>query len=74
MSNQNEIRVKTLLTEYITDNIPEYILEDAQTIVSDGRIQKMNVQKNEFSWDIEGQVQGNDFQVSFICWTSSRNE
>jgi len=63
MKDQEEHRVKTLLSEYINDNIPEYILEGAKAIVLDERIQKLDILKNEFSWDIEGQIQGDDFQV-----------
>ncbi len=63
MSNQEEMRVRTLLTEYIADTIPEYILESAQAIVSEGRVQKLNIHKSEYSWEIEGHIQGDDFQV-----------
>ncbi len=63
MEQNEEIRVKTLLQEFVNDSVPEYILDGSQYIVSNGGVQKLSLKKGERIWDIEGNIQGEDFQV-----------
>ncbi len=59
----DETKAKQLLQEFIRETIPEYIIEGSHSIVAEDGVQKAEVKKREHYWDIEGQVQGEDFQV-----------
>jgi non-specific serine/threonine protein kinase len=63
MEKGDESRVKSLLQEFVRDSIPEYILEGAHYILSNGGVQKLGLKKGERLWDVEGAIQGEDFQV-----------
>jgi len=58
-----EKKVKSLLQEFVRETIPEYIMEGAQGIVSQGGVQKVSVNRRDQYWDVDGQIQGEDFQV-----------
>ena len=59
----DETKIKALLGEFVRETIPEYILDGSHAIVAGGGIQKLAVNKHDHFWDVEGQVQGDDFQV-----------
>ena len=64
MANGNdETKIKALLGEFVRETVPEYILDGAHAIVAGGGIQKLTVNRHDHFWDVEGQVQGDDFQV-----------
>ncbi|WP_300157009.1 DEAD/DEAH box helicase [Solidesulfovibrio sp.] len=62
-SGNDETKIKSVLSEFVRETIPEYILDGAHAIVAAGGIQKLSVNKHDHFWDVEGQVQGDDFQV-----------
>lgn len=62
MSLAEEANVKTLLKEFIQDNIPEHILEDAHVINAGNGVQKIDLKKREHYWDVESHVQADDLQ------------
>ena len=62
-SGNDETKIKSLLSEFVRETIPEYILDGAHAIVAADGIQKLAVNKHDHFWDVEGQVQGDDFQV-----------
>ncbi len=62
MTNGEEQIVKSILQDFIDDSVPEYILEGARDVVNQGGVQKLDLKKREQYWDIDGQVQGDDFQ------------
>lgn len=59
----NEAKAKSLLQELVSDTIPEYIIESSQYILDSGGVQKISLKKSEGYWDLEGTVQGEDFQI-----------
>ena len=63
METQEESRVKALLQEFVKDSVPEYILDGSQFIVGNGGVQKLSLKKGEHLWEVEGNIQGEDFQV-----------
>ncbi|AGW14419.1 DEAD/DEAH box helicase [Megalodesulfovibrio gigas] len=63
MDAGNEALLRTTLQEFIKDSIPEYILESSQYIVASGGVQKISLKKGDPFWEIEGNVQGDDFQI-----------
>ncbi len=63
MPAAEENKVRKILSDFLKDSIPEYILEGSQGIVSNGGVQKLNVNRREGVWDAEAQIQGEDFQV-----------
>ncbi len=58
----NESSIKTILQEFISDSIPEYILDTAQDLLSNGAVQKIALKKDDFYWEVEGSIQGDDLQ------------
>ena len=62
MTTDEEAIVQHILQDFIKDSIPDYILEGAHEIVASNGVQKMDLKKREQYWDIDGQVQGDDFQ------------
>ncbi|MGE4556123.1 MAG: SNF2-related protein [Desulfovibrionaceae bacterium] len=62
MSYSEEEKVRELLLHFVRNTVPEYILEGAQSIVDSGGVQKVELKKREQFWDVDGQVQGDDFQ------------
>ncbi len=81
MSNADEGQVRAILQGFIRNTIPDYILEGAREIVDTDGVQKLDVKKRDQFWDVDGQIQGEDFQnyaselglnlrdenVSFFC-------
>ncbi|EMG35716.1 DNA/RNA helicase, superfamily II, SNF2 family [Desulfocurvibacter africanus PCS] len=63
MSAAEENKVKKILSDFLKDSIPEYILEGSQGIVSKGGVQKLSLNRRDGLWDAEAQIQGEDFQV-----------
>ncbi|MGE4299877.1 MAG: SNF2-related protein [Desulfovibrionaceae bacterium] len=63
MDRTDEKTVKNLIQEFVKDSIPEYIVEGAQMILANGGVQKLSLKKQEQYWDVEGNIQGDDFQV-----------
>ena len=55
--------IKKILQEFIHDSIPEYIVDGAQELISDGGVQKLALKKDEAYWEVEGSIQGEDFQI-----------
>lgn len=62
MSSGEEQIVKSILQDFIGDSVPEYILESANEVVANNGVSKLDLKKREQYWDIDGQVQGDDFQ------------
>ncbi|WP_029893300.1 DEAD/DEAH box helicase [Desulfohalovibrio reitneri] len=60
--SQDETRAGEILDGFINDTIPEYILEGSQSILESGGVRKLSLNKRENFWDIDAQVQGDDFQ------------
>jgi len=58
-----ETTVKSLLADFVRESIPEYILDGSHAIVAGDGIQKLTVNRHGDFYDVEGQVQGDDFQV-----------
>ena len=63
MPNTEDATVKGILQHFVSDTVPEYILENAQGLVDSSGVQKLDVKKRERYWDVDGQVQGDDFQI-----------
>ncbi|MEF2230532.1 MAG: SNF2-related protein [Pseudodesulfovibrio sp.] len=62
MTSGEEQIVKSILQDFIGDSVPDYILEGAKDIVAANGVQKMDLKKRDQYWDIDGQVQGDEFQ------------
>ena len=62
MTNDEEQIVKSILQDFIDNSIPEHILEGANEIVASNGVMKMDLKKRDQYWDIDGQIQGDDFQ------------
>jgi non-specific serine/threonine protein kinase len=63
MHKGDEGRVKTLLQDFVKHSIPEYILDGSHYILSNGGVQKLSLKKGESFWEVQGNIQGDDFQV-----------
>lgn len=59
----DETFIKTILQEFIQDSVPEYIIDAARDLVSEGGVQKLALNKDENFWEVEGSIQGEDFQI-----------
>ena len=55
--------VRELNQQFLHDAVPEYIRDMGQYILSDGGVQKINIQQEGDNWQIQGVIQGDDFQV-----------
>ncbi|WP_243546778.1 DEAD/DEAH box helicase [Pseudodesulfovibrio tunisiensis] len=62
MTYSEENIVKSILDNFINDTVPDYILDLARDIVASGGVQKLDLKKRDQYWDIDGQVEGEDFQ------------
>lgn len=58
-----EERVKKLAQEFIEESLPEYIAERSQFLLEQNGLQKMDLKQRENFWDVEGLIQGDDFQL-----------
>ncbi|WP_291319465.1 DEAD/DEAH box helicase [Desulfonatronospira sp.] len=63
MLSPEEQKAQDIIQKFIHDNIPEYILENAQELYSENGIHKINVSQRDSYLDLEGRIQGEDFQV-----------
>jgi len=63
MSTTEETRIKEITNDFLHDSIPEYILETARTLLNNQEVEKIDLKKRQDSWDIDGRIQGEDFQV-----------
>ena len=66
MSVTEEAQVRKLVSNFISESIPDYILEGSRDLVNQGGVQKLSLKKRENYWDIDVQIQGDDFQV-YTC-------
>ncbi len=62
MSRSEQNIVKDMCQAFLHDSVPEYIRDAAYYILSEGEVQKINIQEGE-SWDVQGVIQGEDLQV-----------
>lgn len=62
MNMREEYVAHTLIQHFLKDSVPEYIRDAGQEIVSCGGVQKYSVHRDDEKWDVEGLVQGEDFQ------------
>ncbi len=63
MTRAEKNAIRTLLQTFTQETTPEYIKDSGQYILSEGGLQKINITQNGTSWEIEGTIQGDDFQV-----------
>lgn len=62
MSRSEQSVVRDMCQAFLHDSVPEYIRDAAYYILSEGGVQKINIQEGE-TWDIQGVIQGEDLQV-----------
>ena len=62
MSRSEQSVVREMCQAFLHDSVPEYIRDAAYYILSDGGVQKINIQEGE-TWDVQGVIQGEDLQV-----------
>lgn len=62
MSRSDQSVVRELCRAFLNDNVPEYIRDSAQYIVSEGGVQKINIQEGQ-TWEVSGVIQGEDLQM-----------
>lgn len=62
MNVREENAARALVQLFLKDSIPEYIKDAGQEIVSGGGVQKLSIRKEAETWNVEGIVQGEDFQ------------
>ncbi len=62
-NTDEEALAKSILQEFISDSIPDYIAEGAHFLVNNEGVQKLSLKKREQGWDIEGNCQEEDFQI-----------
>lgn len=58
----DESRAASILREFQTEAVPEHIRDGARDLAASG-IQRLNLKKSDPYWDVEGTVQGDDFQA-----------
>ncbi|MBG0777503.1 MAG: DEAD/DEAH box helicase [Desulfovibrionaceae bacterium] len=63
MSRGDETAIKKHLERFVRESIPEYIVDGARYILTGGGVQKLSLKQGETVWEIEGNIQGDDFQV-----------
>ena len=63
MLNAQEKKIKEIVQRFVNHDIPEYILESAKVFFSENGIHKISIKKHDHYWDLEGRIQGDDFQV-----------
>ncbi len=62
MNVREESAAHALVQGFLKDSIPEYIKDTGQEILSGGGVHKLSIRKDGDAWDVEGIVQGEDFQ------------
>ena len=61
MNNADEHIVADLISNFLADSVPEYILESAHPYMESG-VHKLHLKKDAGYWDIEGKIQDEDLQ------------
>ena len=59
----DETRVREILSRFTRETIPDYIIENAEALLEAGGVQKLDIQQRDQFLDVDGQVQGDDFQI-----------
>jgi non-specific serine/threonine protein kinase len=59
----DENKVREILTRFTRETIPDYIIENATAILEADGVQKLDIQQRDKFLDVDGQVQGEDFQI-----------
>ena len=62
MSRSEQNVVREMCQAFLHDAVPEYIRDTAYYILSEGGVQKINIQEGE-TWEAQGVIQGEDLQV-----------
>ena len=62
MSRSEQIVITEMCEAFLHDSVPEYIRDTAYPILSEGGVQKINIQEGE-PWEVQGLIQGEDLQV-----------
>ncbi|NLV97007.1 MAG: ATP-dependent helicase, partial [Desulfovibrionales bacterium] len=63
MVNQADEHIQKILYSFLSDSIPEHIRDGAQYLMAEDGIQNIEVRSHEDNWEVEGQIQGDDFQT-----------
>lgn len=63
MTINPEPQAKKILTEFLKDSVPEYILDGSRSLVQSRGVEKLKLGRRERFIDAEAQIQGEDFQV-----------
>ncbi len=58
-----DIEIIEILKEFISDNIPEYLLEPAKNLITENKIRNLDIKKKDGHWDITAQIHSDDFQT-----------
>ncbi len=62
MSRAEQNFIREMCQKFLNNNVPEYIRDSAQYMLSEDGLQKMNIQEGD-SWEVQGTIQGEDLQV-----------
>ena len=62
MNVREENAARALIQGFLKDSVPEYIKDTGQEILNSGGVHKLTIRKEGDTWDVEGIVQGEDFQ------------
>ncbi|MFO7817618.1 MAG: SNF2-related protein [Thermodesulfobacteriota bacterium] len=62
-TDNNDIKIKNIIQDFVQDSIPEYIREGADSILANNGVQKLSLKQHDQYLDIEAHIQGEDFQV-----------
>ena len=62
MSRSEQVVITEMCEAFLHDSVPEYIRDTAYPILSEGGVQKINIQEGE-PWEVQGLIQGEDLQV-----------
>ena len=62
MNLREKNAARALVQSFLKDSIPEYIQDSGQDILVSGGVQKLTLRQEEQELDVEGVVQGDDFQ------------
>jgi len=62
MSRSEQSAVQEICQTFLQENVPEYIRDTAYYILSEGGVQKINIQEGE-TWEVQGVIQGEDLEI-----------
>ena len=60
----DENRVREILTRFVRETIPDYIVENSAAIVESDGVQKLDVQQRDQFLDVDGPVQGDERRLA----------